>query len=45
MVNNKDELKLVSFLIVSKKYMFLCVFAGARRNDEIAKFQFLIPVY
>ena len=32
-----------NFLIVSKKYMFLFVFAGAkRRTGEIATFQFLI---
>ena len=32
-----------NFLIVSKKLMFQCVFAGAKgRSGEIAKFQFLI---
>ena len=33
-----------NFLIVSKKYMFLFVFAGAKRRiGEVATFQFLIP--
>ena len=33
-----------NFLIVSKKYVSVCVFAGAKwRSGEIAKFQFLTP--
>ena len=33
-----------NFLIVSKTYVSVCVFAGAKwRSGEIAKFQFLTP--